>query len=133
MLTFTNSIEQNTRSLSQSNVTRKRTPKKETKTFKFKKEEFKLSLFTANMIFYRENPNIPQKNNSVQFSAVTQSCPTLCDSMNCSKPGLPVCHQLLEFTQTSMAPHSSTLAWKIPWIEESGRLQSMGSLRVGHD
>ena len=32
-----------------------------------------------------------------------------------------------------MAPHSSTLAWKIPWQEEPGRLQSMGSLRVGHD
>ena len=32
-----------------------------------------------------------------------------------------------------MAPHSSTLAWKIPWMEEPGRLQSMGSLGVGHD
>ena len=32
-----------------------------------------------------------------------------------------------------MAPHSSTLAWKIPWMEESGGLQSMRSLRVGHD
>ena len=32
-----------------------------------------------------------------------------------------------------MAPHSKTLAWKIPWTEEPGRLQSMGSLRVGHD
>ena len=32
-----------------------------------------------------------------------------------------------------MAPHSSTLAWRIPWTEEPGRLQSMGSLRVGHD
>ena len=32
-----------------------------------------------------------------------------------------------------LAPHSSTLAWKIPWMEEPGRLQSMGSLRVGHD
>ena len=32
-----------------------------------------------------------------------------------------------------MAPHSSTLAWKIPWMEEPGRLQSMWSLRVGHD
>ena len=32
-----------------------------------------------------------------------------------------------------MAPHSSTLAWKIPWMEEAGRLQSLGSLRVGHD
>ena len=32
-----------------------------------------------------------------------------------------------------MAPHSSTLAWKVSWREEPGRLQSMGSLRVGHD
>ena len=32
-----------------------------------------------------------------------------------------------------MAPHSSILAWKIPWMEKSGGLQSMGSLRVGHD
>ena len=32
-----------------------------------------------------------------------------------------------------MAPHSSTLAWKIPWTEEPGSLQSMGSLRVGHN
>ena len=37
------------------------------------------------------------------------------------------CHQV------AMAPHSSTLAWKIPWTEEPGGLQSMGSLRVGHD
>ena len=35
--------------------------------------------------------------------------------------------------QKAMAPHSSTLAWKIPWMEEPGRLQSMGSRRVGHD
>ena len=46
----------------------------------------------------------------------------------------------MSFMQTSaalvekaMAPHSSTLAWKIPWMEEPGRLQSMGLLRVGHD
>ena len=32
-----------------------------------------------------------------------------------------------------MAPHTSTLAWKIPWTEEPGRLQYMGSLRVRHD
>ena len=37
---------------------------------------------------------------SVQFSSVAQLCPTLCDLMNCSMPGLPVHHQLLEFTQT---------------------------------
>ena len=35
--------------------------------------------------------------------------------------------------EEAMAPHSSTLAWKIPWMEEPGRLQSMGSLSVGHD
>ena len=35
--------------------------------------------------------------------------------------------------EKAMAPHSSTLAWKIPWMEEPGGLQSMGSPRVGHD
>ena len=35
--------------------------------------------------------------------------------------------------EKEMAPHSSILAWKIPWMEETGRLQSMGSQRVGHD
>ena len=37
------------------------------------------------------------------------------------------------FLTLPMAPHSSTLAWKIPWTEEPGRLQSMGPLRVIHD
>ena len=37
------------------------------------------------------------------------------------------------YTEKAMAPHSSTLAWKIPWTEEPGRLQSMGLLRVGHN
>ena len=36
-------------------------------------------------------------------------------------------------SEKAMAPRSSTLAWKIPWMEEPGGLQSMGSLRVGHD
>ena len=35
--------------------------------------------------------------------------------------------------EKAVAPHSSTLAWKIPWTEEPGRLQSMGSLKVGLD
>ena len=35
--------------------------------------------------------------------------------------------------EKAVASHSSTLAWKIPWMEEPGRLQSMGSLGVGHD
>ena len=167
----------------------------------------------------------------LQFSSVAQSCLTLCDPMDCSMPGLPVYHQLIELTQTHVhqvddaiqpshplsslslqpsifpsnrvfsneslvhikwpkywsfsfsispsseqsglisfsmnwlnllaiqatlkessptpqfksinssalifflekAPYSSTLAWKIPRMEEAGGLQSMGSLRVGHD
>ena len=39
----------------------------------------------------------------------------------------------LRYAEKAMAPHSSTLAWKILWTEEPGGLQSMGSLRVGHD
>ena len=35
--------------------------------------------------------------------------------------------------EKAMAPHSSTLAWKIPWMEKPGRLQAMGLLRVRHD
>ena len=42
-------------------------------------------------------------------------------------------NHLTTHARKAMAPHSSTLAWKIPWMEESGRLQSMGSPRVGHD
>ena len=41
--------------------------------------------------------------------------------------------QVLAELEKAMAPHSITLAWKIQWKEEPGRLQSMGSLRVGHD
>ena len=37
------------------------------------------------------------------------------------------------FSEKAMATHSNTLAWQIPWMEEPGRLQSMGSLGVGHD
>ena len=40
---------------------------------------------------------------------------------------------IAQWLEKAMAPHSSTPAWKIPWTEEPGRLQSMGSLRVRHD
>ena len=42
-------------------------------------------------------------------------------------------HTQYKSLEKAMAPHSSTLAWKIPWMEEPGRLQSMGSLGVGYD
>ena len=57
-----------------------------------------------------------------------------CMSLNLSFLYLPfLCLYLDFFLEKAMAPHSSTLAWKIPWMEEPGVLQSMGSLRVGHD
>ena len=43
------------------------------------------------------------------------------------------CKCPIYITEKAMAPHSSTLAWKIPWMEEPGGLQSMGSLGVGHN
>ena len=57
--------------------------------------------------------------------------------LNCSKSYIK--HTILIIfnctfqPEKAMAPHSSTLPWKIPWTEEPGGLQSMGSRRVGHD
>ena len=79
-------------------------------------------------------------------SEVAQSCSTLSDPMDCSPPGSSM-HGIFQarglewgaiafsenILSSAMAPHSSTLAWKIPWTEEPGRLQSTGSRRVGHD
>ena len=48
-------------------------------------------------------------------------------------PQIFIKHLLYANMEKAMAAHSSILAWKIPWMEEPGRLQSMGSLRVGHD
>ena len=48
---------------------------------------------------------------------------------NCAK----LLHYWINLPEKAIAPHSSTLAWKIPWMEEPGRLQCMGSLRVRHD
>ena len=65
--------------------------------------------------------------------SVAKSCLILCNPSS-------VLHCLLEFAQIHVhcrvgngTTHSSTLAWKIPWMEEPGRLQSMGSWRVGHN
>ena len=51
----------------------------------------------------------------------------------CSAGDLGLIPGLGRFPEKEMAPQSSTLAWKIPWMEEPGRLPSMGSLRVRHD
>ena len=56
---------------------------------------------------------------SVQFSSVTQSCPTLCDPMNYSMPGLPVHQQLLEFTQTHVHRVSDAIQPSHPLLAPS--------------
>ena len=47
--------------------------------------------------------------------------------------GKQIFYHCTTWVEKVMAPHSSTLAWKIPWVEEPGRLQSMGLWRVGHN
>ena len=56
---------------------------------------------------------------SVQFSSVAQSCPTLCNCMNCSTPGFPVHHQLLEFTQTHVHRVSHAIQPSHPLLSSS--------------
>ena len=56
---------------------------------------------------------------SVQFSSVVQLCPTLCDPMNCSMPGLPVHHQLPEFTQTHVHWVSDAIQLSHPLLSPS--------------
>ena len=69
---------------------------------------------------------------------VAQFCLTLCDPKDCSLltssvHGILQARILESVAIPFMEPHSSTLAWKIPWTEEPGGLQSMGSLGVGHN
>ena len=69
---------------------------------------------------------------SDQIRSVTQSCPTLCDPMNRSTPGLPVHHQLPEFTQTRWMWVWVNF-WSWWWTRRPGVLRFIGSQRVGHD
>ena len=61
---------------------------------------------------------------SVMFSSVTQSCPTFCDPMDCSMPGLPVHHQLPDLTQTHVHWVSDAIQPSHPVIPFSSCLQS---------
>ena len=69
----------------------------------------------------------PEPSSLLPPHTIPLGCSSICTSpkhpVSCIEPVLV----------TLMAPHSSTLAWKIPWMEEPGGLQSMGSLRVGHN
>ena len=66
---------------------------------------------------------------SVQFSSVTQSCPTLCNSMDCSTPGFPVHHRLPELTQTHVHRVSDAIQPSRPVVPFSSRLH-FPSIRV---
>ena len=68
--------------------------------------------------------------NSVQFSSVAQSCPTLCDPMNCSMPGLPVYHQLPESTQTHVHQVSDAIQPSHPLSSASPLPPIPPSIRV---
>ena len=70
------------------------------------------------------NISITIVRHSVQFSLVAQSCPTLCDPMNCSTPGLLVHHQLPEFTQTHVHRVDDAIQSSPPVIPFSSHLQS---------
>ena len=67
---------------------------------------------------------------SVQFSSVAQSCPTLCDPMNCSTPGLPVHHQLPEFTQIHVHRVSDAIQPSHPLSSPSPTAPIPPSIRV---
>ena len=88
---------------------------------------------------------------SVQFSSVAQSCPTLCDPMNCSMPGLLVHHHLLEFTQTHVhrvrdatqpshprsspsppAPHPSQHQTLFRWVNSSHEVAKVLEFQLQH-
>ena len=65
----------------------------------------------------------------VQFSSVAQSCPTVWDPMNCSTPGLPIHHQLLEFTQTHVHRFGKAiLSFVVPFSSCPQSLPASGSL-----
>ena len=81
----------------------------------FQTQELNLGLLHCRQIFYQLSYQEKKKKISGQYSAGSKTW---------------VQYYGLE---KAMAPHSSTLAWKIPWMEEPGRLQSMGLLRVGQD
>ena len=80
-------------------VHKKKEVKKE-RNLSFLQKENKKELSLLYNLFLQEHKRFRISVKYVQFSSVAQSCPTLCNPMNCSTPGFPVHHQLLEFTQT---------------------------------
>ena len=124
MPTLTTSVQHGIGSLSHhSNQIRK------TNSIQIGKEEINLSLFEDDMTLYKETPKVstPKVLELInEFGKITGY------KINRQK-SVVFLYTNNEKLERKMAPHSSTLAWKIPWMEEPGRLQSMGLRRVGHD
>ena len=80
---------------------------------------FSSSVFLTDEDKKRGKKDDDTNNCSVQFSSVAQSCPTLCDPMNRSTPGLPVHHQLPEFTQTHVHQVSDAIQPSHPLLSPS--------------
>ena len=69
----------------------------------------------------------------MDFHRAAHHCRPFSSSIKTQGQRTGLCASLEPRLEKAVAPHSSTLAWKIPWTEEPGGLQSIGSLRVGHD
>ena len=78
-----------------------------------------LSIHQLEWWLYCQNPALASCFTSVQFISVAQSCPTLCNPMNRSTPGLPVHHQLPEFTQTHVHRVGDAIQPSHPWSSPS--------------
>ena len=79
----------------------------------------KISVLRAHRSFYLQEYSLSSLYLLVHFSSVAQSCPTLSDPMNCSTPGLPVHHQLPEFTQTHIHRVSDAIQPSHPLLSSS--------------
>ena len=95
------------------------------------------SLVIANTLFQQHKRRLytrtspeGQHQNQIDYILCSQRWRNSIQSAK-TRPGAE--RKIPEIWSGAVAPHSSTAAWKIPWMEEPGRLQSMGSLRVGHD
>ena len=88
--------------------------------------------FSINLIFVQVKFHLPSQEILKVLQLLYYHREMSIQSQSHLKPKI-LANTSIFWVEKAMAPHSSTLAWKIPWMEEPGGLQSMGSLRVGHD
>ena len=88
-------------------------------------------MYLSVQVFSLSNVMLQESVTFKMFINLIQDCQTLKTSYHGKLTTF--IHSYIRISEKAMAPHSSTLAWKIPWMEEADGLQSMGSLRVGND